>query len=249
MIIYKITNNINGKVYIGQTINSIKERIRGHLKEPSGYFPKALRKYGIENFTIEAIDDSAKTIDELNFLERKYIKELNTLRPNGYNLQIGGLNKIVHEETKRKLSYSKHNPIDCKCLLTGITYSFRNIRQVKNIGFSDKVVERALKKESRQSYGFIWKYRNESFEDIKNSLYDSDVHKYRRNINDYVNFTKSKYSITGTHVETGETLKLDFLKDIEGLGGDAKYLAEILNGRRPYRSYKNYNWKKDCNNE
>lgn len=244
MIIYKITNNINGKMYIGQTINSIKERLRCHLKESSGYFPKALRKYGIENFTIEIIDSSAKTIDELNVLERKYIKQLNTLRPNGYNLQVGGLNKIVHKETRNKLSYSRHNPIDCKCLRTGITYSFRNIRQVKNMGFSDKQVQNCLKYRNRICKGFIWKYRDESFEEIDNPFENTDVCKLRRNLNDYHTYKISRYRIVGFHENTGEKIELDFLKDIEALGGNAKYLAEILNGRRPYRSYKEYNWKK-----
>ena len=56
MIIYKATNKINGKVYIGQTINSLEHRKSGHerearyQKETSVYFHNALLKYGFYNF-------------------------------------------------------------------------------------------------------------------------------------------------------------------------------------------------------
>ena len=51
-LIYKHTNKINGKSYIGQTSRSINERLNEHLKSDS-VFGKALRKYGIENFQSE----------------------------------------------------------------------------------------------------------------------------------------------------------------------------------------------------
>lgn len=242
MIIYKATSKITGLVYIGQTIRKLKERIRCHKKDPSGYFGNAIEKYGIESFTFEVLDDTARTVDELNMLERKYIRELNTIRPHGYNLQIGGLNKIVHRSTLEKISYSRHTPIDCKCVVTGVTYSFRNINQVKNFGFCPKQVQNALKYRGRVNRGFIWKYRNDNFHE-----YDlgRDFVEYRRDIEDYIKKDKiylPRKKIVGVSQEDGHILRLDFMKDIRVLDGSEKHLGDILNGRRPNNPYKNYQW-------
>ena len=54
--IYKITNKINGKVYIGLTTTSIEQRWRGHINESKKcdrHLYASMRKYGIENFNIE----------------------------------------------------------------------------------------------------------------------------------------------------------------------------------------------------
>jgi len=96
MIIYKATNNITGKCYIGQTINSLDKRIKGHLKESKEEnnrpFLMSLQKHGLDNFLFEIID-YANNLDELNDKEIYWINELNTVSPNGYNLTCGGQGK------------------------------------------------------------------------------------------------------------------------------------------------------------
>jgi hypothetical protein len=92
--IYKITNKINGKCYIGQSDN-IKRRWKEHKKDAfwtngNGYdYPlyRAMRKYGIENFTFEIIEECA--IDALNELEIFYISKYGSYE-NGYNQTLGG---------------------------------------------------------------------------------------------------------------------------------------------------------------
>jgi len=104
MLIYKIENKINGKVYIGQTIWSLKKRIHSHLRRDGcRIIHNALHKYEIDNFDISIID-TAETIEELNELEERYIKEYDSLSPNGYNLMTGGGNSRPSEETKKKIS-------------------------------------------------------------------------------------------------------------------------------------------------
>lgn len=105
MIIYKITNKINGKVYIGQTIRTIEERWHEHCKPTSdcGAIANAIRKHGRDSFTIELVD-TANSIEELNAKEQEYIGKFNTMRPNGYNLTTGGMNYARSEETKQKMS-------------------------------------------------------------------------------------------------------------------------------------------------
>lgn len=88
MIIYKIENKINNKLYIGQTKNSLEFRIREHLKVCS-LIGRALRKYKLESFVMSIID-SAEDRVTLHEKEKYWIKTLNTKHPNGYNLTIGG---------------------------------------------------------------------------------------------------------------------------------------------------------------
>ena len=91
--IYKITNTINGKSYIGQTIQNVKERFYQHCatkcsKAVSNMaIHRAIKKYGKSNFTVEVIEeiDSAN----LNDRERYWIKYYNSYN-NGYNSTKGG---------------------------------------------------------------------------------------------------------------------------------------------------------------
>ena len=89
--IYFLTCKINGKGYVGQSLN-YKNRMQSHknsAKKPKQYFSYAIRKHGWENFTKEIlIDDVPK--DELNDLEIQYIAVKNTFGPGGYNLTAGG---------------------------------------------------------------------------------------------------------------------------------------------------------------
>lgn len=91
--IYKITNTINSKSYIGQTIQNVKERFYQHCatkcsKAVSNMaIHRAIKKYGKSNFTVEVIEeiDSAN----LNDRERYWIKYYNSYN-NGYNSTKGG---------------------------------------------------------------------------------------------------------------------------------------------------------------
>lgn len=87
MFIYKITNTINGKVYIGLTTNSLKTRFKQHCDEArkgrSGRpICQAIKKYGRSAFAIEQLD-TAKDLEELKALERHYIAEYDSLAEKG----------------------------------------------------------------------------------------------------------------------------------------------------------------------
>lgn len=106
MIIYKATNKINGKVYIGQTVRSLQERMAEHTRHTGTAFDKALNKYGLDAFDVEQID-SATSVDELNQKEIYWIGFYDCVVPNGYNMCEGGGNtKGFHhsEESKRKMA-------------------------------------------------------------------------------------------------------------------------------------------------
>ena len=120
MWIYKITNILNQKIYIGQTIRPIEERFRRHINDALNnkidtHLARAIRKYGKENFIIEVID-IAKTQEELTKKEQYWIHYYNSVKI-GYNetdatYKSGGntyQNKTSKEmkEIKEKIRKSK----------------------------------------------------------------------------------------------------------------------------------------------
>ena len=102
--IYKITNQVNGKVYIGQTWRSLSVRFTQH-KVPSMLdkcvkLARAFVKYGKESFTIEALGASSSQV-LADHLECHFISEYDSVRT-GYNLRSGGARGRQSEESKAK---------------------------------------------------------------------------------------------------------------------------------------------------
>lgn len=107
--IYRITNKINGKAYIGQTYD-LKRRWRQHKRKTNeGIISRSIQKYGIDNFHFEVIlssDDYPLLLESemLNIAEQHCIKSFNTIAPNGYNLTTGGGGGKLSDETRKKIS-------------------------------------------------------------------------------------------------------------------------------------------------
>jgi group I intron endonuclease len=108
MIIYLLENKINNKRYVGQTTRSIDERLRDHCTEKRNrHISNAIKTYGIENFEITILCKCSSQ-EELNQKEIDYVKELNTMHPNGYNHRAGGnQNGICSDELRKKISLAK----------------------------------------------------------------------------------------------------------------------------------------------
>ena len=91
-IIYIITNSINDKVYIGQTLIDINTRFRQHKeKVKQGRDSKiysAMRELGVENFNIKELENNIPE-NELDSKERYYIEKYDSIN-NGYNTTVGG---------------------------------------------------------------------------------------------------------------------------------------------------------------
>ena len=109
MRVYKITNKQNGKLYIGQTKMELYRRFGSHLREAkyggsTSIIHNAIRKYGKDAFEIELLQE-CQSFEELDEAERRWIAELNTIAPNGYNIEVGGCRNRapMSEATRAKL--------------------------------------------------------------------------------------------------------------------------------------------------
>jgi predicted GIY-YIG superfamily endonuclease len=106
--IYKATNLINGKSYIGYT-NELARRLKQHKqdsKNPKTYFHRAIKKHGWNNFQWDIIYQSKERNHTLNEMEKYFIEEYNTFN-NGYNSTTGGECGIVSYESRQKIKTNK----------------------------------------------------------------------------------------------------------------------------------------------
>lgn len=166
--IYKITNKINGKMYVGQSIN-VDSRKRAHFRNNHIGCPilyNAMDKYGNDSFEFEIIQEC--DICELDSLEQYYIKELNTLSPNGYNLDTGGSNnKVLSEDTKQKISlaiqgeknpmYGKTHSAEIKKVLKEVNQGRRASDETKQLLSDTKQLNKTNgSKKIKDNNGIVW---------------------------------------------------------------------------------------------
>lgn len=159
-IIYKITCDINSKIYIGYTSN-LKKRIHSHqdfAKRGGGHrLHNAIRRYGWESFSVEVVDSTPYKVHALRHLEPFYIKFYSSTDPDiGYNITPGGegANKGsgLSDEHKRKIGDANR----------GRTHS-------PEANLKNSIAHRGLKKS------------NDSLLKLSRSLKNSEAHKRHLN--------------------------------------------------------------------
>lgn len=135
--IYKITNKVNGKIYIGKTVLSIQKRWQQHCsdcgKEDKGKRPlySAMRKYGVENFYIEQVEECSEEI--LSDRERYWIEYYGSFK-NGYNATLGGDGKAYIDRQLVASLYQEYQNIKTVSELMGVNYfTVRYILMENNI--------------------------------------------------------------------------------------------------------------------
>ena len=95
MIVYTATNTVNGMQYVGVTVKKLKYRRKGHFHDARRgrgslfSIQEAIREFGMDKICFEQIDE-ARDYSELRQKEMLWIDRLDTLSPNGYNLNKGG---------------------------------------------------------------------------------------------------------------------------------------------------------------
>ncbi len=131
-LIYKITNTINNKCYIGLTSRSLDVRLKEHLTISSKdicntKFHLAIRKYSIELFSIEILESNIDTVTNANAREIFYIDKFDSYR-NGYNMTTGGYGRSDYyfsESAKQKMSIAKQGIKLSECHKNNIRQSLR----------------------------------------------------------------------------------------------------------------------------
>jgi group I intron endonuclease len=159
--IYKITNLSNGKIYVGQAVSHIlnhkryrpyghEGRFRCHVSEAfsnkknqSHYLNNAIRKYGVNDFVVELIEfcETEKSDER----EIHYIKEFNSLYPNGYNLKNGGSVFTHSDESKKRVSNGVIN-----------YFKDKKVERFKGIKNIDDDIERYIKPLNRNNNQYGW---------------------------------------------------------------------------------------------
>lgn len=121
--IYKITNIINNKCYIGQSV-CIEKRWENHkCKNGNKDYPlyRAFRKYGIDNFVFEVLEECSK--DDLSERELFYIKQYDSVN-NGYNQTYNTVNPLLDDNIRYKAVRNmtiQHNTVEYRQKQSNIT--------------------------------------------------------------------------------------------------------------------------------
>lgn len=104
-VVYLIWNMVNGKRYVGQTIQPLKRRFKNHVYANTA-IGNAMRKYGLENFHYGVIKSCASK-EEMDYWEIFFIAALKSKFPYGYNRSEGGEGGIPCDETRAKMSMKR----------------------------------------------------------------------------------------------------------------------------------------------
>ena len=168
--VYKITNLINNKSYIGVTKRNPNVRFKEHFCNKNELLYKAKEKYGKNNFSLEIIESNISE-DIIDEKERYYIQLYNSLVPNGYNLSQGGfVNKTISEQGKQRLrecNLGINNPKCNKYILmidketNKILNKFGSTREAARfLGDENKYrgIAYCLSGKFKTSQGYLWKY-------------------------------------------------------------------------------------------
>lgn len=211
--IYKIVNDVNDKIYIGQTRRTLNIRWSQHkngIYNKNTYnntLYKAMRKYGENKFSIEEIckiynKDKDKLIKELDELEKYYIKQYNCLTPYGYNLTKGGEHVSINKESKidayyiNGILYKEFNS------MAEATDDIKSSKNYKNVSASS--ICKCCKGKLKSAYGFIWRYHNDDF------------NKYQITSPRDIEHTKKikKYLLDGTYIKTYNSIS-EVMKELK----------------------------------
>ena len=246
-VIYKITNLINGKVYIGQTtrnkgindryqrkgvgverVYSYHKDLRKNNFDYNSHLLNSFEKYGIENFVMSDIFDIAFSKEELDIKERMYIRLYNSFK-NGYNRNLGGNGNKGHESKKGGDSpFSKKVvQLDLNGNYIKTWDSLSDIYHELNINKSD--VCSACNGKHKSAGGYLWVFE-EDYDKNKEYIYVNRTGEYNKK-------QIVKLSLSGEYIKEYSSIS----EAIKELGEtNASKIASCCKGKR--KSHKGFMW-------
>ena len=139
-IVYLLIDGTNDREYVGQTIQTLEQRMNGH-KCGNQYIDRVIRKRGADMLAT-AILKVCYSKEELNYWEKRLIKSRDTMAPNGYNLTDGGEGGIPCDEVRAKMStsqsgeknpnYGKHHSASTRAKMSAAQRGYSPFRNLLN---------------------------------------------------------------------------------------------------------------------
>lgn len=233
--VYKLTCNVNGKIYVGNTKNSLTQRVangNGYKFQPTIYSDILL--YGWNNFTKEVLA-TCKTLKESREIEAKFIEKFNCISPNGYNVLRGTFNICVDDwKLENIYQINKFGEIENKwedISELKKAYCENTIRTIRSALFNAKNNKLTM------CLGYFWilkedlnKYQKEDYE----NHYKSNI-KYSINTNNS-NKVVYQYSPDGEFINSYKTRR-----EVEKTNPIFKKTS-VLRAIRSKSLYKGYFW-------
>lgn len=213
MVIYLVKNLITEKLYVGQTKRSLDQRWLEHCRKKSGclLLKYAIQKYGSRNFEIKVLEQCS-SIEEMNLKEEYYIKSLNTLSPNGYNLVSGGNSREFTEELREKFSLMNTGERN------GM-FGKKHSEDTKS-KIAHKAIGRAATEETRSKM-------SESKKGSDNSRFGKEISKNQKKVLEHANRLRKKQVLCHQNNVLYESIK-DASRD---LGLSDTGIANVCNGK------------------
>lgn len=226
MIVYLVTNSVNGKRYVGLTSKTIDKRWALHISHAKSVKARqplhtAIKKYGVEKFIVSVLEE-CNTENELRNREKFWINELDTFISNGkgYNATLGGdgLLGYKHTETaKKQMSESRKGE--------------KNINFGKRFGacihgFSDKGMNKLRDRKGEKNPMYGKTFSEESSKKLSQSLKD-------RHDGTSVNCFDSSGKLIATYISMREAAK--------AVCGQANKIYEVCKGTR--NTHKGLRWQ------
>jgi len=163
-LIYKIQNNVNSKIYVGITSESLEKRFKRHkynaktMTNHTSILYKAFRKYKDINFTIIKVEE-LKSKDKALFKEVYWIKKLKAKAPNGYNLTDGGQGAFGIKRTKKECKMISER--FSKKVIRSDGKLFKNIKNAaKESNTNAANISSSIYGLRGKAGGFYWKFQN-----------------------------------------------------------------------------------------
>lgn len=199
--IYIMTNLITHKQYVGQTMHTITDRYKHHIHEAkfykdTMYIHESMRKYGFDNFSVDElmcieVNTKQELSEKLNQWEKHYIQTYNTLKPNGYNLSIGGSGlkekgKILVDEYDLDGNYIKtHNSL---------------IDAARSVGSNRHTsISRCCNGKNKFAFQRVWRFHGEPFDkyEAPNKFFAERKYKLAK---------IDQYDLNGNYIKTFESI-------------------------------------------
>lgn len=239
-VIYKITNLINNKTYIGQTIQNPKDRFYQHKrnsiddssKEYNYPLYRAFRKYGVDNFSFEIIEENIEQ-SELCNKEKNYIIFYNSHGEGGYNQTLETTNPMLNEEVVNKVKQSARERVGRRIALVNegvIVEKFISLTEAADkYGLSSTKIFAVCQGKQRHTKNYVFRFLNEDGEIVEPiPQYDTSRH------------SGAKRSVVGINVKTNEEIEFISIAEAQRATG-ATNISKVLNGK--YTQSAGFKWK------